>query len=87
MAKRVKKTVSKPAKAEKKAVEKKAAEKPKYKVAPLSAGFSVLSLVGIIISAFLIPRKPTWGVAFLVVFLAMFIASLRSMRYGPLGKI
>jgi len=65
----------------------KASIKQQYKVAPLSNSFAIISIVGIIISAFLISRSPSWGFAFLVVFVIMFIASLRSMRYGPIGRI
>ncbi len=77
--KTIKKTVSKPVKAAK--------ATSKYRVAPLSKEFTIISIVGIIISAFYMTRDVNWGLAFLIVFVIMFIASLRSMRYGPIGKI
>ena len=55
-----------------------------YKVAPLSAGFMLTSILGAIISAFYIYKQSeTFGFAFFLFFTLMFVASLISMTYAP----
>ncbi len=52
-------------------------------VAPLPASFMVTSIVGYIISVLLVyPRWQSWGFAFALVFIMMFIASVISMTYS-----
>ena len=56
------------------------------KIAPLSGGFMLTSIVGFIISAvYLYPRSATWGFAFVLLFILMFVASLISMTYSPVA--
>ena len=54
------------------------------KVAPLSSGFMLTSIVGILISAFyVLPQSYSWGVTFLLFFAIMLVSSLISMTYSP----
>jgi multisubunit Na+/H+ antiporter MnhB subunit len=54
------------------------------KVAPLSGGFMVASMLGFLISIlFVYPRWPSMGFAFTLVFAIGFVASMISMTYGP----
>ncbi len=56
----------------------------KFEFAPLKGSFMIISIVGFVISAIWVYKKdPTWGFAFCVVFVMMFIASIISMTYGP----
>ncbi len=51
---------------------------------PLSSGFMLTSILGGIISLFVIlPWSLAWGVTFTVVFVIMFIASIVSMTVAP----
>lgn len=53
---------------------------------PLSSGFMVTSIVGGLISLFIVlPLSLPWGVTFTVVFGIMFIASIVSMTKAPVG--
>ena len=56
----------------------------KLNISPLSSGFMLTSMVGILVSAFFVYdfSKP-WGATFGLFFLAMFIASMISMTYAP----
>ena len=59
----------------------------KFEFAPLKGSFVIISIVGFIISAIWVYRKsPTWGFAFCLVFVMMFIASMISMTYGPVEE-
>ena len=60
-----------------------------FNVAPLSGGFMLTSLVGIIISFRIIePKSPPWGFTFLLFFVLMLVASMISMTYAPVeGQI
>ncbi len=59
----------------------------KFNVAPLKGSFVIISIVGFIISAIWVyGRNPAWGFAFCLVFVMMFIASMISMTYGPVGE-
>ena len=56
----------------------------KINVAPLSGGYMLTSLVGIIVSGFWVYNmsKP-WGATFLIFFMMMLVASIVSMTYYP----
>ena len=57
------------------------------KVYPLSASFMLTSIVGAIISAlYVYPRSPSFGFAFFLFFIIMFVASIISMTYAPLDS-
>ncbi len=56
----------------------------KYKVAPLSGSFLLASMLGFAISAvWVYPASKNFGIAFMIVFGAMFISSIISMTKGP----
>ena len=53
-------------------------------VAPLSSGYMITSIVGFLISVFMILRKSSkWGFTFILFFGIMFVASMISMTYSP----
>ena len=55
-----------------------------YKVAPLSGGYMITSIVGFLISAmYVYDISNRWGFTFSLFFMMMFVASLISMTYGP----
>ncbi|MCB9362413.1 hypothetical protein H6504_03170 [Candidatus Woesearchaeota archaeon] len=58
----------------------------KFVAAPLSGKFVMTSLIGIIISMSMFNSYPSYALAFLLVFVMMFIAGLISMHYSPLGS-
>ena len=48
--------------------------------APLPGSFMLISILGFFISSILIfPKSFNWGIAFIIVFIMMFIASILSM--------
>ncbi len=54
------------------------------RVAPLTGGFMLASMLGFAISAvWVYPQSTSFGIAFMLVFGAMFIASLISLTYAP----
>lgn len=56
-----------------------------YKVAPLSAGFMLTSILGGLISAiYVYPQSASFGFTFFVFFTLMFIASIISMTLTPM---
>lgn len=57
-----------------------------FKVAPLHSSFMLISMLGFILSAFFLinPTYKSWAVAFIIVFAAMFIASMISMSKAPI---
>lgn len=56
----------------------------KYKIAPLSGSFLLASMLGFAISAIWVyPASKNFGISFMIVFAAMFIASIISMTKGP----
>lgn len=56
----------------------------KWHASPLKNSFMAFSMLGILISVYYIyPLSQNFGLAFLLVFLAMFIASLISMTKAP----
>ena len=55
-----------------------------WKATPLPASFMLTAILGFIISAiWVLPRSFNWGVAFLIFFTIMFVASLFSMTHAP----
>jgi hypothetical protein len=57
----------------------------KLKVAPLSGTFMISAILGFLISAFYIfPKSNPWGLAFCILFTAMFIAAMISTTYAPI---
>ena len=58
---------------------------PELKVAQLSAGFMLTSIVGFLISIFyVVPQLSLkWGFTLVLFFVLMFIAALISMTYSP----
>ncbi len=69
-------------------VKKKANKKRSYmrwKAAPLKGSFMILSILGFLISGYLVyPKSPDYGITFMLVFAAMFIASMISMTKAPI---
>jgi len=58
-----------------------------FEFAPLKGSFMVISIVGFIISAIWVYKiNPTWGFAFCLVFVMMFVASMISMTYAPVAE-
>lgn len=56
----------------------------RWHATPLKGSFMALSILGFFITAYLIyPQSQDYGIAFFVVFTAMFIASLISMTKAP----
>ena len=59
-----------------------------YKVAPLSSGFMVVSIIGFFVSALLVFKySPAWGTTFMIFFVMMFVASLISMTYADVDAM
>jgi len=55
----------------------------KDKIAPLSASFTLASIIGFILSlVYIMDWDTTWGFAFALIFFCMFLASMQSMRYA-----
>jgi hypothetical protein len=52
------------------------------KIVPLSGGFLIIAIAGFFLSWFLVYNKGqhSWGVAFMLVFIAMFMASFISLH-------
>ena len=58
------------------------------KIAPLPGTTMLISMIGLFISGALFVRvSPSYGFAFAIIFLIMFIASLLSTYYGDAEKI
>ncbi|MAF99341.1 MAG: hypothetical protein CMH61_01905 [Nanoarchaeota archaeon] len=56
----------------------------KWVAAPLKKTFMLSAMLGFIVSAYWVyPASLNWGIAFMVVFAAMFVASLVSAEKGP----
>ncbi len=54
------------------------------KFAPLNSGLMLSSMLGFLLTAFYVwPASKSFGLAFGIVFVGMFIASIISMTYGP----
>lgn len=57
----------------------------KWHASPLSGGFMVTSMLGFLISAYFVyPQSLRFGLACMLVFTLMFVASLISMTKAPL---
>tara|TARA_Y100000310_G_scaffold89923_1_gene87100 strand:- start:59369 stop:59575 length:207 start_codon:yes stop_codon:yes gene_type:complete len=57
----------------------------KWHAVPLRSSFMALSIIGFLITAYMVyPGSPDYGIAFMLVFTLMFIASLVSMHKAPL---
>ena len=69
-------------------VQKRAQQKPQcWHAVPLKGSFMVTALLGFLISAYYVyPQSKNFGLAFLLVFTAMFIASLVSMTRAPVPE-
>ena len=62
-----------------------AKNKAKWHAVPLKGSFMVISILGFLITIYLIyPNSFNYGVAFMAVFIVMFIASLVSMSKVPI---
>jgi len=56
----------------------------KWHAVPLKSSFMATSILGILISAYWVyPQSINYGISFMLVFTAMFIASLISMTKAP----
>jgi hypothetical protein len=57
----------------------------KWHAVPLKSSFMALSIIGFLISAYMVyPVNTDYGLAFLIVFGLMFVASLVSMSKAPI---
>ena len=59
-----------------------------FNIAPLSGSYMITSIVGFLISVYIVPKSgipnaTTWSFTFVLFFTLMFIASLISMTYAP----
>ena len=67
---------------------KKRAKVEKHRIAPLSASFMLLSIIGFFISVlWVFPRNSNYGFSFALVFVLMFIASMISMTYSDVDEV
>jgi hypothetical protein len=58
------------------------------KIAPLPGTFMLASMLGFAISmVWVYPQSKSFGIAFMIVFAAMFIASMISLTYAPAEDI
>jgi hypothetical protein len=59
-----------------------------FKVAPLPGSFMVTSIIGFFLSVLLVFQAyPSWGTAFALVFILMFISSMISMTYADISVL
>ena len=76
--------------AKNKVVKKKSVSAPKkmpkhWQAAPLKGSFMITAILGIFISTYWVyPQNIKYGIAFIFVFVAMFISSLISMTKAPI---
>lgn len=54
----------------------------RWHAVPLKGSFMVFSIIGLLITAYLVD-DPDYKMAFMIVFIAMFVASLISMTKAP----
>lgn len=55
--------------------------------APLKGSFMLISIIGFFVSAIAVyDISPSFGFAFSLIFVLMFVASLISMTYGPIPE-
>ncbi len=57
----------------------------KWHAVPLKGSFMVLAILGLLITAYLV-EDPDYKTAFMIVFIAMFVASLVSMTKAPMSE-
>ena len=63
------------------------ARKKRFKYAPLKGSFMVFGIVGFLVSTYLVyPESQNFGTALMLIFTAMFVASLVAMHKGPVTK-
>jgi hypothetical protein len=55
------------------------------KITPLHGSFMLFSIIGFLSTVFIV-KDLSWKVSFMIVFIAMFIASIISMTYGPVSE-
>ena len=61
-------------------------KKKKLIVPPISGGYMASSILGFLISAiYVFPKSPSWGLAFCLVFVIMFLSAIKSMTYADPG--
>lgn len=66
---------------------KKSAKAPRWQASPLKGSFMVLSIIGFLVTMYVVyPRSFNFGLTFMLVFAAMFIASLISMTKAPVSE-
>ncbi len=59
----------------------------KWRASPLKGSFMVLAIIGFLVTAYVVyPRSFNYGVTFMIIFAAMFVASLISMSKAPLAE-
>ena len=58
---------------------------PKWHAVPLKGSFMVLSIMGLLITSYLV-EDVDYKATFIIVFMAMFIASLISMSKAPIAE-
>lgn len=59
----------------------------KWRASPLKGSFMVLSIIGFLVTTYLIyPLSFNYGLTFMIIFAAMFVASLISMGQAPLAE-
>ena len=70
------------------AKKKKSVQKPtRWHAVPLKSSFMASAILGFLISAYYVfPQSYNYGVSFMIVFAAMFVASLISMTKAPIMK-
>lgn len=57
----------------------------KWNPSPLKGSFMIISMLGFLVTAYLIyPNSEDFGIAFMLVFVTMFIASIISMTKAPI---
>lgn len=62
--------------------------KLRWHAAPLKGSFMVTAMLGFLISAYYVfPQSVNFGLAFMFIFTAMFIASLISMTKAPVIEV
>jgi hypothetical protein len=67
---------------------KKKSLRKKMKFAPLKGSFMVFAILGFLISGYIVfPESSNFGIALMLVFAAMFIASLVSMTKAPVIEV
>lgn len=61
---------------------------PRWRVAPLKSSFMLAAMLGFLISAYWVyPQSLNYGITFMLIFAAMFVASLISMTKAPVAEV